>query len=633
MRARVALFASLAIALTLGGIAPSAQWLPRESIEGQVLGWIKIYDYKGATLPITEDQRVYSPAQLSIAQLFGKWMQASYLPTGALGDVVQIRNEKLTLYNQITAARPQSYGAYAKLYFELKYDANKKLTPVTDSHWAWIIQANGFYGIPTDALNTAEHYYFLLPTFAQTVFQGGEKVADDLEKAADVSGHPVLGQFPAFYGANQIGGVSRKYVLLSKDHKLPFIKITRGEYLQATETAIARVYDAEKQKIARDNVGNQKSIDYFMGYLNTKNDKRAAVLKSNKEKYKDRLQEPAEIFTTQPDAMLENYPDVFEGNGAGRLKLPVYKVDPVQAALCKTDAPQWIVISWTATLNDPVSRSLHEAILNNLNVQYIYDYFFDPDKVKGQPYKPLRSPSFTEAAVAGKSSEAATKNAADPAVAFFEDFSASAVGKKPLNWKSTLDNTGATSVVTELKGLDGHWASMSGFHLTPTGMKTPLPRDFELSYDVIAAQNYTWGARGLTFKLTGQTAPGTGESFLSLRIRPGFGTREGEVVIEAQFAGAQGYLSGTKWVGAPGFSNTAQYNRVTVTIRKKGDLLQVFLDKAKIAEYEKGIPPGLQFTAMSFDLSGVSGNDKMFISNIRIAAPATSATAQRPPAQ
>jgi hypothetical protein len=174
---------------------------------------------------------------------------------------------------------------------------------------------------------------------------------------------------------------------------------------------------------------------------------------------------------------------------------------------------------------------------------------------------------------------------------------------------------------------------MSGFQLTPTEMKAPLPRDFELSYDVIAAQNYTWGTRGMTLKLTGHTAPGTGESFLSLRIRPGFGTREGEVVIEAQFAGAQGYLSGTKWVGAPGFSNTAQYNRVTVTIRKKGDLLQVFLDKAKIAEYEKGIPPGLQFTAMSFDLSGVSGNDKMFISNIRIAAPATSATAQRPPAQ
>ena len=412
---------------------------------------------------------------------------------------------------------------------------------------------------------------------------------------------------------------NRKYVLLSRDHKLPFIKITKGEYLQATEAAIARMYDAEKQKIARDNVGNQKSIDYFTAYLNTKNEKRAAVLKSNKEKYKNRLQETAEIWTDQPGAMLENFPDVFEGNGGTAMRLPVYTIDPRLAELCKTDAPQWIVMSWTAQLNDPVSRSLHEAILNNVNFQYIYDYFFDPDKVKGQPYKPLRSPSFVETAVAAEPSEAARKTAADPTVHFFDDFSSGVVGKKPLNWKSTLDNTGASSVITELKGLDGHWASISGFQLAPMGMKTPLPRDFEVSYDVVAAQNYTWGAHGMTFKLSRKPTAGTGESFLSLRIRPGFGGKEGEVVIEAQFPGVQGYLSGSKWVGAPGFSNDAVNNRVTVTLRKKGDLLQVFIGKTKVAEYEKAIPPGVQFDAMSFELGGVSANDKMFIGNIRIA--------------
>ena len=105
--------------------------------------------------------------------------------------------------------------------------------------------------------------------------------------------------------------------------------------------------------------------------------------------------------------LLENYPDVFEGNGGTPTRLPVYTIDPRVVELCKTDAPQWIVIYWTAHLNDPISLSLHEAILNNVDFQYIYDYFFDPDKVKGQPYKPLRSPSFTETAVAGKPSETA----------------------------------------------------------------------------------------------------------------------------------------------------------------------------------------------------------------------------------
>jgi len=237
--------------------------------------------------------------------------------------------------------------------------------------------------------------------------------------------------------------------------------------------------------------------------------------------------------------------------------------------------------------------------------------------VKGQPYKPLRSPSFTEAPVVGKPSEAAAKNAADPAVVFFEDFSSSAVGKKPLNWKSTLDNTGASSVVTELKGLDGHWAAMAGMQVTPTGMKTPLPRDFEVSYDVVAAQNYRWGAKGLTFKLSKTVGPA---SFLSVKIRPGFDGRPGEVEIEGQFPGApEGYMSRSKWVGAPGFSNNAVHNRVTVTLKKKGDLLQVFVGQTKVAEYEKGVPPGVQFDAMSFDLQGNTADERMFIGNIRIA--------------
>ncbi len=132
-----------------------------------MLGWIKIYDYKGATQPITVDTRVYSSAQLSIAQLFANWMQASYLPTGALGDVIQIRNEKLSPYNQNLAALPQSYGAFAKLYTQLKYGANKKIEPLTNDGLVWTIEANGFYGISADALSTPEHYYFTLPTFAQ----------------------------------------------------------------------------------------------------------------------------------------------------------------------------------------------------------------------------------------------------------------------------------------------------------------------------------------------------------------------------------------------------------------------------------------------------------------------------------
>ena len=156
--------------------------------------------------------------------------------------------------------------------------------------------------------------------------------------------------------------------------------VTKGEYLQALEAAVARSTPTRQQKIARDNKGNQRSIDYFMGYLNTNHAKRLAVLRNNKEKYKARLQETAEIWTEEPGVLLENYADVFEGNGGSAKRLTVYTIDPRVIELCKTDAPQWIVIYWTAHLNDPINLSLHQAILNNVNFQYIYDYFFDPEQ-------------------------------------------------------------------------------------------------------------------------------------------------------------------------------------------------------------------------------------------------------------
>jgi hypothetical protein len=610
MRVRAALIGSLALVCSLSAMAQRPERIPPSELEDKVLGWMKVYDYKGATTPITLDHRVYSPAQLSIAQQFANWMQASYLPKGALGDVVQIRNAKLSPYNQDTTSLPNAYGAMAKLYVQLKYGVNKKIEPLTGDHTKWAMEANGFYGESLQEISTPQRNYFTLPTFEQQGYGSA------LDKATDVSQHPVLKQFPSRFVRDSSTG-NKRLIVLTKDRRHPFVTVTKGEYLQALEAAVLRKYADETQRIAREYKGNQKSIDYFMAYLNTNHGKRLAVLKSNKEKYSARLQEPAEIWTLQPTVLLENYPDAFEGNGGTSKLLSVYTIDPKVTELCKTDTPQWIVMYWTADLNDPITLNLHNAILNNVDFQYIYDYVFDPAKVKGQPYKPLRSPSFTETVVAGKASEAAAKNAADPAVAFFDDFSSSPVGKKPLNWHSTLDNTGATSVVTELTGLDGHWASMAGMEIKPTGLKTPLPSDFELSYDVVAAQTYRWGAKGLYLKLS---KTGATPSFLYVKIRPGFDGRQGEVEIEGKFPGAPAYMNGTKWVGAPGFSNNAVMNRVTVTLKKKGDLLQVFVDQNKVAEYEKGIPPGLQFDALVFQLTGNAAlaDERMYIGNIRI---------------
>jgi hypothetical protein len=72
-------------------------------------------------------------------------------------------------------------------------------------------------------------------------------------------------------------------------------------------------------------------------------------------------------------------------------------------------------------------------------------------------------------------------------------------------------------------------------------------------------------------------------------------------------------------VAAPGFSNNQQNNRITVRIRKQGEMVQVFVGQVKVAEYPKAIPETLLFDAVSFDLQGQPGpNDQMFISNVKI---------------
>jgi len=119
-------------------------------------------------------------------------------------------------------------------------------------------------------------------------------------------------------------------------------------------------------------------------------------------------------------------------------------------------------------------------------------------------------------------------------------------------------------------------------------------------------------------KISKDLSPGNSESYLQLKLRPGSDGRDGEVTLETKFPSPPGYSNGTKWFVAHGFSNNKKINRITVTVKKSGEMLQVFIDKDKIAEYEKAIPQAHLFNAISFS-SGSSGEyEKFYVSNIKI---------------
>lgn len=588
-----------------------AQPIPRQSIEDSVIGWMKVYHFKGVKETKNVDNKLYSAAQLSVCDSFANWMQASYLPKGGLGDVKKAVSEKLGLYNQYTAAWPQCYGAYSKTYFELKYNSSHKLEPETNSNIYWGVFANQVPGDwPIRDICTATQYYFTMPTSETEVYDEINK------KILDLTHNENIKPYITYWVKNMGFGGGAEHVLLCKDNKSPFIKITKGEYLHALEEAIPRLHEAEKKKIYEQNQGNQKSIDYLMKYLDEKNDKRIVCLKNNKEKYKNRLLETAEVFEPQPNIMLEQTPDIFEGNEYQAKKFPVYKIDPAMAELCKKDKPQWIMISWAYYPGNPIEEQQHEAIINNFNFSYVYNFFFDSEKVKGQPYKPLHSPYTKEKEVIADVSLASKKNTNDKNIYFFEDFSSTGIGKKPIGWRTEYGLKGG--VVEHPDGLDGNWVLITDNTLTPKQLKNPLPQNFTLSFELVAAQNFAWGAKGLTFQLSKETSPGNAESFLKLKLRPGFDGKDGEATLETKFPSPPGYSNGTKWLVASGFSNDKKNNHITVTIIKNKETLQVYINKSKIIEYEKAIPAAHLFNAMSFSSGNSGENDKFYISNIKI---------------
>ncbi|MBC7866648.1 MAG: hypothetical protein H7X88_03850 [Gloeobacteraceae cyanobacterium ES-bin-316] len=589
-----------------------------ESIADIDIGWMEIRKHTTAPKGKQLGDRIYSAKQIGYSQQFVEWMQQSYLPKGCLGNATCYQNyiPKFSPTNSLLGnainthahALPLMYGAQTKIHMFLKKDAKGKFVPQTGHGDFWHLEANQLEYIsePVSFISSTEEYYFILPDYKDNSkgYNAEDKARSNL---LGFDNHKNIKAYKHFFLPGQ-SRISHYVVIMTKDNEeLPFEKITIGEFFT----------EAEKQFPVW-----QKIVPVSAEKFSTAKNNLARL----KEKYKNKWNDIAELRLDKTQIDLndfvnatEGYNDMFDNKDI-QTTFPILKVKKTARELSKTDLPQWLVIRWSWGMeNQPYYLHLHESILNNFNFDYVYKFFFEPEKVKGQAYKPLRSPSLKEAVVITEASETNKKITADKTVFFFEDFSTTAPGKKPIGWQAKFANSGTTGVVTNPDGLDGNWVELRGHYINATLLKKPLPQNFTLSYELVAAQNFTWGAKGLTMQLSKETSPGNAESFLKLKLRPGFDGRDGEAELETKFPAPPGYSNGTKWYVANGFSNNKKNNRITITIKKMDEKLQVFIDKTKIAEYEKAIPAAHLFNALSFDCAGNSAeNDKYFISNIKI---------------
>ena len=595
-----------------------------ESIADMNIGWMKIYNHPTPPIGKQLGNRTYSAKQIGYSQKFVEWMQQSYLPKGCLGDARYYQNyipkfssTNSQLGNAIDMHRqalPQLYGAFSALYMYLKKDGEGKFVPQNNLADYWHIAANQLEYItnPVSFISSTEEYYFVMPDF-----NSNSKGYDTDDKAAsnlmDFNNHKNIVGYKHFYiPPKVIGDASQYVVIITKNNEpLPFEKITIGEFFT----------QAEKQFPVWQKINPLSSENFALAQKN---------LSRLKEKYKHKWNDIAEL-QVKTQINLNDFVNATEGNydmfdnkniygKEGVLTtFPILKVKKTALALCKTDRPQWLVIRWTMSMpNEPYNNYLHESILNNFNFQYVYDFFFDAEKVRDQAYKPLRSPSYKEAVVVKEASDASKKNTSDKNIHFFEDFSTSAIGKNPIGWRSESGSQGKKSVIAKLDGLEGNWALIEDYQITPVQLKKPFPQDFTLSFDLVASQNFTWGAKRLHFKLAKETSPGNEESFLDLGLRPGYDGRDGDASLETKFPSPPGYSNGANSFVAPGFSNNKKNNLIKITIKKTNEILQLFIDGIKLAEYEKAIPAAHLFNALSFYSYNSGENDKYYISNIKI---------------
>lgn len=363
----------------LPGIELPAQTSQQKRIEDSIIGWEKIYNFKGKQykLLMTEGQN-FSPYQQSLRDSFITWMQRSYTPVAGQGTVFQ--KEFTTVQHR--GAVPQGIGADF-LVWSVAFDGTgKKLARIPETWIPVNIYTNVLMGInDVTILRSQKQYYFTMPkqnynsTFTDASFI-------NIVKDYGLHKDDRFKKFMVYFDGRNVN------VVLIPGNQLPIIQITKGELLQALEDAIPAIVAKEKaDRSANQFEQNRVEKELKPRWLRT--------IANMKDKYKNRFSEfaylttqygptTADLYSTDEDFFVEGKPQYGQG-------FAVYRFENAAVEKSKQDKPLWISVSWSPQKPGALAKpyNLHKAMLNNFNFEFIYDYFLNPDKVKGTVYKPL----------------------------------------------------------------------------------------------------------------------------------------------------------------------------------------------------------------------------------------------------
>lgn len=612
-----------------------AQLNQEQRIQDSVIGWWsnnKFDHLKPQTDPLGKKKEVQVNKMLD-------WMKKSYTPVAGLGTSSRFINKL-------------DYGVLCYVWnvsHKKEWtEPNGNFRPISEENTPFWIAANKTFGsFPIPLFKKTNEYYF---TMQPDGYNGNDNALKN-GNGSDPRINPNTEKYITWINDWQT-------VYLTPNNKLPFISITKGELLQRAEESLDQQLANELEDVKAKWPDNKKSQDEAMVFRKQNIEKYRTNIQKLRERHQSSLDEPAVIRDMQPTMYsFQLDPDIFKiETHEKELKhyYQVYKVDPELYAKMQSDVPQWVAVAFPYETKEKGNQlyELYRSMTENLNYDYIYNYFYNPEKIKGIPYSPANETQLRERLDAyRKKNNAAIKPISGntpmpPNGYFFDNFSSGSEGSDPVNW--FFNKYGKHAVVSSVKNIKGNWLQL-GYNnaVSPSILKTPLPENFTTEFDIATDEfnTRTGGAVKLylsTFPLMtdgreNKNDPGT---FVELSITSGNDADNnnnnfmGAANIEIHSKPSLNKENNVEGIFSK--NSLAEFtNRksiVHISLSFKNGELKLFANQKQLAissdfimAYGKpcvscNLPAGSRFNTLNFtNITNDADNVKVYISNIKIA--------------
>jgi hypothetical protein len=625
--------------LLLTGIGATAQRSKDSQLEDSIFSWKSIPTLNAKAYP-----RTFTQEQLKHPELFAQWLQQSYIPIGALD-----YSYALAEPNKKGEVQPYGTGINAAMWTAMWDNSFKKVIrqPHTENP-IYLLSNNIIDAEPIPMLTVPGRSVFMRRSpELEKAFMGSSEKKNQFVHNLKLEQHPQIGNYLIqYYGCDGDGCMPRVAVYLTPDGRLPIRQLSRGEVLDLCEQAIPLEAEKAREKISGENraygaAAQQKWITHFNKETVPRWKSGIQKLRS---KYANSLNEPAELKTSNGIAMINFYngDDLFDTEDSHKKKLNTYGIYTYKEGILeksRQNAPLWICISWTPTdlNNSPYAREIHRSMITHFNFEYVFNYFFQPEKVQHKPYTVLNEAVQRSHLVSyqSKKKEPVKKEWA-PGIYFKEDFSGNTIGAKPSGW--VVPTAGTASTITTVPGFSHNWVKLEQQRIMPNDPKKPLPENFKMEFDVATDKDFIQNTGGaFLLRIHNKILTSNGDYrdapkqlFIDLDAKAGnekfTQNPTGYTRLKVIYTGMPGALRyAAKELNSADFSN--KKNIVHFTIVKYGKKVSAFIDGKEIIALDKNgksipgyneLPEDARFTSFYFENSSASQQVGVYLSNISI---------------